>query len=112
MRSPRSGSSADLFLDGVRVGTVRIRGHQTSWGFGYFEPSKSFSRFAPIFGAWSLLMHADEEGDRITRDMADELAAVESAMDHVHAQMRVADEQWLELTQINIDGPLIEWKQG
>ena len=100
-----------VFLNGVHVGAVRVRRCHTSWGFGYFEPSARFTRFASVFGRWSLLMHADEESDELSPDTADELRQVEVALDQVHAELRM-DNRRIELAQVNIDGPLIEWKEA
>lgn len=111
MPSLRAGSQADLFLNGTAVGRVVVRGCHSSWGFGYFEPTDCFTQFASAFGTWSLLMHADEEGDVMGPDMADELRKVEERLDQVRAELRFDDRQ-IELTQVNIDGQLIEWKEA
>lgn len=111
MRSLRAGSKADLFLNGVAVGRVVVRGCHSSWGFGYFEPAGSFTRFASAFGTWSLLMHADEGSDVMGPDTADELRKVEEVLDQVRAELRM-DERHIELSQVNIDGQLIEWKEA
>jgi hypothetical protein len=111
MPSLRPGSKVDLFLDGIDVGTVFVRRCHSSWGFGDFKPHGCFARFATAFGTWSLLMHADEESDELSAATADELRKVEETLDQVHAELRI-DDRRIDLAQVNIDGPLIEWKEA
>jgi hypothetical protein len=100
-----------LFLNEIEVGHVSLRGHDGSWGFGEFTPSPGFSAFAAIFGRWSLLMHADD-GERLSEAASDELRAAEYEIDSIRAKMLLEPvQEWKHLSQINIDGPLIEWKE-
>lgn len=106
------GSKAKLFLDGVDVGIVTVLGTTDSWSFGDFAPNERFSDFAPTFGQWSLLMHAEDDQPQMSRDASEELRRVEYAIDALHARLfEVQREKWIDIAQINIDGPLIEWKQ-
>ncbi|HEY7117628.1 MAG TPA: hypothetical protein VH475_13650, partial [Tepidisphaeraceae bacterium] len=82
---------AELFLDGRLVGNVTIKGEDNSWHFGEFEPRPEFERYAPLFGRWSLLMHADEDSDRLTDAAADELREIELEIDRVRARLRMVD---------------------
>jgi|SRR6185437_1493958 len=103
---------ARLYLNDVEVGTVRLRRHNGSWGFGEFVPNPEFSDFAPVFGRWSLLMHAEAEGERLSDAASEELRAAEYAMDTLRAMLRLeTPEEWRLLRQLNIDGGLIEWKE-
>ena len=103
---------AELFLNGVSVGRIVAHGTSDSWGYGEFTPSESFSRFAPYFGAWSLLIHEDDDQKRISREALEELRDAEVAIDSIRAELR-----WLDppdrtpLLQLNIDGTMIEWKR-
>jgi hypothetical protein len=109
-RSPQP-RVARLFLNGTEVGAVALRGHDGSWGFGEFMPSPEFSAFAPVFGRWSLLMHA-EGSDRMSEAASDELRAAEYEIDAIRAALFLENmEEWRHLRQINIDGTLIEWKE-
>jgi hypothetical protein len=101
----------ELYLDDTLVGLVTVKGEDNSWHFGEFEPCEAFSTFAPLFGRWSLLMHADEDADRLSNAAADELREVEQAIDRVRARLRLFDTgEWRDLRQLNIDGELIDWK--
>ena len=101
-----------LFLNGTEVGSVSVRGHDGSWGFGEFVPSPEFSLFAAVFGRWSLLMHADGDEERLSEAAADELRATEYEIDALRAALLLEPaREWRPLRQINIDGPLIEWKE-
>ena len=103
--------SARLYLNGKEVGAVRLKSLADSWGFGEFEPGEAFSEFATIFGNWSLLMHADDGERKLSEAASEELRAAEYAIDSLRAKLRVeADGEWVDLSQLNIDGPLIEWK--
>lgn len=104
---------ARLHLDGVDVGSVSIRGRDTSWWFGDFTPSPAFSRFAPCFGHWSLMMHADGESERFSPEVAEELRQAEMAIDRLQAVLQLeGPEERRAIQEINIDGPLIEWKEA
>jgi hypothetical protein len=107
--------TARLFLNDRDVGRVKITGWDGSWGFGEFTPAEGFARFAPCFGAWSLLMHADAGRDgtrRLSREAAEELREAECRIDRIHAKLFLAGlQEWRTISQLNIDGPLIEWKE-
>jgi hypothetical protein len=101
-----------LFLNGQDVGTVKVRGWNSSWGIGDFTPNENFSQFAPIFGNWSLLMHADADQQKLTDAASEELRQAEYQIDSLHARLFFSDtREWHDLRQLNIDGSLIEWKQ-
>jgi hypothetical protein len=105
-------SKARLVLNGKDVGLVKIRGWQASWGFGEFQPNDQFAEFAPIFGNWSLLMHADDDEQRLTPAASEELRRAECQMDALRALLLLGDTQEPRtLRQVNIDGNLIEWKE-
>ena len=106
-------NTARLMINGKDVGRVAVRTFADSWGFGDFAPSAAFAEFAPLFGKWSLLLHAEHDEDRLTSAASEELRRAELALDALRSQL-VFDEQdeVLDLTQINIDGPLIEWRVG
>jgi hypothetical protein len=114
----RARLTARLFLNDRDVGTVQVKGWDDSWGFGEFLPGEGFSRFAPRFGAWSLLMHADDGSDdpahgRLSAAAAEELREVEQEIDRLHAKLfLVGPQEWRPVSQLNIDGPLIEWKEN
>lgn len=102
---------AELYLNGKLVGRVTIRGGDHSWSFGEFTPNEAFAEFATLFGLWSLLMHADEDADRLTSAASDELRAIEIQIDRIRAKMRIEETgEWRPINQINIDGELIDWK--
>jgi len=103
-------AQAELFIDDVRVGTVELRGVDTSWSFGEFKPAPCFSKFAPYFGQWSMLMHEDE--DKVLHEAAaDELRRLEYAIDRLKIRLFFPDKnEYVRVTQVNIDGPMIEWK--
>ena len=101
-----------LILNGQDVGQVEVLCDDGPWRFGRFEPGENFSEFAAYFGRWSLLMHADDDRRRLTREAAIELRAVESEIDQLHAALQDKGHPALEIRQLNIDGPLIEWWEG
>ena len=106
------GSAARLYLNGQDVGAVTIRGENTSWHFGDFAPNEHFADFAPIFANWSLMMHVDGETKRLSRDASQELRRAEYAIDALKARLFFPEKnEWRRLAQINIDGPLLEWKE-
>jgi hypothetical protein len=103
---------AELYLDGVRVGEVVCKSSDHAWHFGEFTPDPEFAPFATLFGQWSLLMHADEDSDRLTDAASEELRAMEIAIDRIHARLRMIDTgEWREIQQLNIDGDMIDWKE-
>jgi hypothetical protein len=107
------GTAVQVFLDGKNVGSAIIRGHDHGWYFGDFTPAPTFSEFAPFYGQWSLLMHADDDREQISPEASEELRRTEIAMDRIRARIFVpACEQWCDAVEINIDGPLIEWREA
>lgn len=104
-------ATARLFINGKDVGVVTLKSLADSWGFGDFAPNAAFAEFAPLFGNWSLLMHADDDESKLSPAASDELRAAEFAIDSLRAKLHVSDKQeWIDISQLNIDGPLIEWK--
>ena len=105
-------AKAELYLNGVHVGTVQTHGASASWEYGDFTPNDSFSKFAGIFGVWSLLIHDKDGRSRMSPEALEELREAEAAIDSLKAELR-----WLDpaatttLEQVNIDGTLIEWKR-
>ena len=84
----RSGDAV-LLLNGEDVGTVHAKRWTTSWGFGDFSPNEAFANFAPVYGMWSLLMHAEGDRDRLSRDTIEELAKAEAMLDSIRAPVGV-----------------------
>ena len=81
-------------------------------GFGEFVPNESFSAFAPIFGMWSLLMHADDDRDRLSRDTIEELAKAEAILDSIKVQLEFVDEPTrVDVATLTIEGNQLEWKE-
>ena len=109
---PRSIATAELYLDDRHVGTVQVHGRESSWGWGDFKPNGEFAQFAPLFGEWSLLIHADDQS-HLSPAASEELRKSEFAIDKVKARLHFpATNEWQSISQLNIDGPLIEWKEG
>ena len=105
------GIHGELYLNDTFVGRVIVNTHDGSWHFGQFQPHDDFAPFAPLFGLWSLLMHADEDADRISSATSDELRQAELAIDRIHARLHLVEtNEWKDLQQLNIDGDLIDWK--
>ena len=101
-----------LFLNDTEVGVVVIRGHDGSWGFGEFTPAPAFVTFAPVFGRWSLLMHAEEAHERLSQAASEELRDTEREMDAIRALLRLENpDESHSIRELNIDGPLIEWRE-
>jgi|GEM_PF-1756508 len=99
-----------LFLNGHAVGQVLAESASDSWGFGIFTPQSGYEQFAPLFGAWAMLLHEDDELDRPTREAMDALRDAEKAIDTIRAELRWNDEaQPVCVRQLTIDGTLIEW---
>lgn len=108
---PATEQNARLFLNGQFVGTVLNKGEANSWHFGVFIPNDAFAPFAPLFGRWSLLMHADEDADRLTSAASEELRQTEIEIDRLRAKLHFPhNDKWCDLQQINIDGDMIDWK--
>lgn len=90
-----------------------MRRQQGSWCFGEFTPTDEFSPFAPLFGRWSLLIHADGADERLSSAASEELRETERALDQLRAKLFLAEgNKWYPLAQVNIDGSLIEWKEA
>jgi hypothetical protein len=106
----KSGAKAKLLINGKQVGTVTVQGRGKAWSHGRFEPEPdSFAEFAPIFGRWSILMHADEQSV-LSEAASEELRATENELDRLHAELYFPDlQESHHCTQLNIDGELIEW---
>jgi hypothetical protein len=101
-----------LFLNDREVGVVSVRGHDGSWGFGEFTPAPGFVEFAPVFGRWSLLMHADEVDEKLSEAASQELRDTEREMDAIRALLRLENpDESHSIRELNIDGPLIEWRE-
>jgi hypothetical protein len=106
-------ATARLFINGKEVGAVVLKSLADSWGFGEFTPNAGFAEFAALFGNWSLLMHADDDQKPMSDAASDELRRAELAIDSLHAKLLLEAEsssEWVDIAQLNIDGPLIEWK--
>jgi hypothetical protein len=109
--SHRSGR-AILFLNGQAVGMVDTKARDTSWYFADFSPNAAFSQYAPIYGAWSLLMHAEGDDGRLSREHAEELSRAEAMLDRIKAQLVfVEDQQRVDVAQLTIDQDQLEWKE-
>lgn len=107
------GTQAQLFLNGELAGLVTTRHRDNSWAFGDFTPTAKFKAFAPLFGRWSLLMHADGDTEPMSNAAAEELRETEVAIDLLKAKLFVPErDAWYPLAQVNIDGPMIEWKES
>jgi hypothetical protein len=108
-----TGTRARLVINGKDVGRVTVRSFADSWGFGEFEPGVAFAEFAPLFGNWSLLIHADRDEERLSEAASEELRRAELALDALRSRLVFDDgDEVLDLTQLNIDGHLIDWKVG
>ena len=106
------GSEAVLYLDGVRVGEVSVKGFNASWGYGDFSPAPEFSAFAPLYGQWALLMHAQTETERPDRAIVEELSRAERLLDRIRAQLYFPKtDEWITVPQLAISNELLEWKE-
>jgi hypothetical protein len=102
-----------LYLNGLAVGNIRIRGWDGAWGFGEFTPDPAFARFAPLYDEWARLMHSPEINNRLTDNIAAALRKVECALYAIRARIYVRElAAWRKVDILNIDGRLIEWKEG
>jgi hypothetical protein len=111
-KHPHRSGSAILLLNGEPVGVVHHKTWDASWYFADFEPYETFSRYAPVFGTWSLLMHAEDGSDRLSRDAAEELARAEAALDAIKAQLVFLEEEApVNIAQLTIDQDKLEWKE-
>ena len=112
MRRTGEKVAARLYLNDHDVGAVRVKGWDDAWGFGDFVPGTAFARYARLFGKWSSLMHAKHPEDQLTDADRDALRKVEYEIDRLHAKLLLADsQQWRPIAQLNIDGPLVEWRE-
>jgi len=113
MHRSTANSYATLYLNERDVGEVVIHGSDNGWGFGHFTPNRNFSEFAPVYGTWALLMHADEDQEKLSEAASEELRQAEYAMDAIRAKLYMNQSgEWHSVRQVNIDGKLIEWKLG
>ena len=102
-----------LYIDELHVGTIRPGRHENSWNFGDFEPLICFSKFAPMFGRWSLIMHADSDVEPLSEAAAEELREAEMEIDrHRFRVFSPEQKQWTSLSEVNIDGSMIEWREA
>ncbi|HTW94741.1 MAG TPA: hypothetical protein VMD30_08115, partial [Tepidisphaeraceae bacterium] len=77
-----------LHLNGEPVGIVTAQRVSSAWSFGEFEPFESFSKFAPLFGAWSLIMHDDDGRNSTSEAALQELRRVEREIDNLKIILR------------------------
>lgn len=92
------------------MGTVVAESASESWGFGQFTPSDGYSKFAPIFGTWAILLHAEDDRSRLSTDALEELRLAEAAIDALKAELHWNDSpSRIPVHQLTIDGTLIEW---
>ena len=107
----RNTQTGRLFIEGQHAGDVQISGWKGCWGIGTFRASPSFDSFKSLFSEWSRLMHADPGplGD----DAANRLREIEYQMYALRCQLWLVEAcQWRQILILNIDGPMIEWKEG
>jgi hypothetical protein len=105
------GARAILYLDDIEAGSVEVQRIGRAWIHGRFMPAPGFETFAPLFGRWSLLMHADVGGEKLSPAASEELRSCECEIDRMQARLLFPEtNQWITCAQINIDGPMIEWK--
>jgi len=108
----RSSCRARLYIDGIEVGAVAVKGWEGAWGIGEFDAGEAFARFAPRFGLWSMLMHEDDGADRLSDAALQELRRVECELDSLRAELVLCETaERRRIRQLNIDGPMIEWKE-
>jgi hypothetical protein len=104
------GDRAELFINGKRVGTVTVDSTEGTWNFGKFEPEDGFETFAPLFGAWSLLINEDPNR-KLDPAAADGLRQAEVEIDRLDCRLYLPQTaSWLRLEQLNIDGGSADWK--
>ena len=104
-------SDATLFINEQVVGDIVVQGTEDSWSHGLFHPSAAFMKFAPLFAQWSLMMHVDGTYEPLSPAASDELKQMEAEIDRLRAKLLfAASGHWVTCAQLNIDGPLIEWK--
>ena len=102
---------AHLYLNDQLVGDVTPQRKDDAWTCGQFRPCAAFSSFAPLFGRWSLLMHADGRFEHLSPAARDELRKAEIEIDSLHVKLHFyQSDEWIRIGQLNIDGAMIEWK--
>ena len=112
MRRNIGKSNARLFLNDHDVGLIEIKGFDDAWGFGDFRPGDGFARYARHFVDWSRLLHTPRGDDRLTDADRDALRKLEYQIDRLHAKLLLVDTgEWRRVTELNIDGPLVEWRE-
>lgn len=112
MRRKPGKLNARLFLNDHDVGVVEVKGWDDAWGFGDFAPGEAFDRYAQHFRSWSELLHADHADHRLTDADRDALRRVEYEIDRLHVKLFLVEaKEWRQVAQVNIDGPLIEWRE-
>jgi len=108
-----TNTHARLYLNDHDVGIVEVKGWDHAWGFGEFAAGDAFERYARHFGDWSRLIHAPHEDDRLTDADKAALRQVEYEIDRLHAKLfLVESNEWRPISELNIDGPLVEWREG
>jgi hypothetical protein len=104
---------AKLVINDEPVGDVFVQGTEDSWSHGRFDALQAFAKFAPLFGRWSLMMHVDGTYVPLSEAAGDELRRTEIEIDRLRAKLHFAgSDTWVTCRQLNIDGPLIEWKSS
>jgi hypothetical protein len=112
MRRKSEKVAARLFLNDHDVGAIYVKGWDDAWGFGEFEPAEAFARYARHFGTWSRLLHAEHADDCLSDADRAALRDVEYEIDRLRARLFLADRQeWRPIAQLNIDGPMVEWRE-
>jgi hypothetical protein len=106
-----SQETATLIINGEEVGQVVPKGTSAGWAFGEFQPLPPFSKYAILFGSWAMFMHEDENVTLVADNIMEELRKAEQAIDSLRAELRwMKDQRVTPITQINIDGTMIEWR--
>jgi hypothetical protein len=100
-----------LHLNGEYVGDVDIRGWHGPWGIGEFAARPAFGQFAPLFAEWSRLMRAG--GPTLSPQTAERLRQIEFQTYALRAALWIVSlREWRTIDILNIDGTMIEWKEG
>jgi hypothetical protein len=104
-------NEAQLYINDEPVGKVHVQRLGQSWSHGQFHPDAAFSRFAPLFSRWSMLMHAGRNYEPLSKGAGAALREAERDIDRLHAKLHIPEsDEWVTCSQLNIDGPMIEWK--
>ena len=107
-----TGGEAKLYINADYVGDVVLQRREDSWAHGNFRAAPAFDRYAPLFRQWSIAMHADGVYEPISDAASRELRRLEIEIDRLRAMLHFVDSgTWVRCLQLNIDGPLIEWKR-